>query len=129
MRKDNADVTAYIEQQPDQLQPALRELRGMIRAAFPNASEEMYAPGPSAKMATDFPMYKLGDEIVASFAGRSVGARLYLDADVVARYAGELGSLMQGKVCVLYKPTRSLDAVALRSLFERMLSDAAAKDK
>ena len=127
MGKLNPEVTEYIEQQPAALQPALRELRALIRSAFPKASEEMYAPGKAAKMATDFPMYKQGDEIVASFAARSVGPRLYIDADVVERYSEQLGSLVQGKVCVLYKPNKLLDAEALRRLTVQMLAEAAAK--
>ena len=52
---------------------------------------------------------------------------MYIDEDIVAKHKDELGSLVQGKVCVLYKPNRNIDAVRLRELFKTMISEAAAK--
>jgi uncharacterized protein YdhG (YjbR/CyaY superfamily) len=126
----NPEVDEYIAQQPEQVQPALRELRAMIRAAFPNASEAMYLSSVKSSQAkTDFPVYKIGEEMVISFAGRSVGARLYIDADIVEKYSDQLGALRQRNVCVLYKPNKSLDADTLRELFRTMINEAAAKRK
>jgi uncharacterized protein YdhG (YjbR/CyaY superfamily) len=124
--KPNPEVETYIAAHPEPLQTSLRQLRAMIRNAFPTATEAMY---DSAGTPQTFPVYLLGDETVISFAGRSVGARLYIDEDIVAKYSDQLGSLVQGKVCVLYKPNKKVDAAQLRQLFLKMISEAAAKRK
>jgi uncharacterized protein YdhG (YjbR/CyaY superfamily) len=128
MPRLNPEVTAYIADQPAEKQAALNELRAIIRAAYPKASEEMYEVGPTARMATGFPVYKSGEEWLGGFANRRKGPMAYLtDQAVVDKYRDQLGTLAQGKGCVLYKPTRTLDAAALKQLFQQMYGEAAAR--
>jgi uncharacterized protein YdhG (YjbR/CyaY superfamily) len=126
MPKLNPEVTAYIASQPEAAQPALNDLRRMIRAAYPRASEEMYLVAASGQT---FPIYKDGEVWLGGFANRAVGPRLYIDQTVVEKYREQLGRLVQGKGCLLYKPTKTLDQTALKKLFETMLKEAAAKNK
>jgi hypothetical protein len=74
-----------------------------------------------------FPVYKDGEDWLGGFANRAVGPRLYIDQGVVDKYRAQLGGLVQGKGCLLYKPTRTLDRPALKQLFQTMLKEAAAK--
>jgi hypothetical protein len=114
------DVTAYIQSAPQDLRPALLELREMIITAYPQSKEQVYNG--------QFPIYTSGDEWLAGFAWRSRGPMLYImDQELVAEHAATLGKLASGKACLLYKPTKSLDGTALRSLYTSLLRQAAAR--
>ena len=113
------DVLAYISAAPENMQPALRDLRGLIVNAFPEASEEMYGG--------KFPVYNAGKVMVAGFALRAKGIMLYLcNQEIVAEYAPKLGKLVNGKACVLYKETPTMRGAQLRHIVREMLRDAAA---
>jgi hypothetical protein len=117
-------VAAYIAAQPEALQPALLEIHTMLAKAYPHAKVEMYGTAKGA-----LPVYKDGETWLGGFSARSKGPMVYLtDAEVVAKYKPQLGSLAAGNAaCVLYKPTRTLDADALKTLFTQMLTEVAAK--
>ncbi|MDQ3023396.1 MAG: DUF1801 domain-containing protein [bacterium] len=120
----NPEVTAYIDSQPDELRQRFSELRAMIRAAYPNATEEMYA----GNAATSFPVYMMGETWCAGFAMRTKGPMLYIcDQEVVDNHRDELGNLADGKSCVLYKPSKTLNAENLRRVARACLKEAAAK--
>ena len=122
--KHNPEVIAYIDSQPVETRQRLMELRAMIRAAYPASEETMYGPKPESQ----FPIYKLGETWVSGFAARSKGPMLYVcDQDVVDKYRDKLGALADGKACVAYKITRTLDKESLRAIFKAMLLEAAAK--
>ena len=72
-----------------------------------------------------------GDKFLGGFSVRAKGPMVYVgDAEVVAKHKPQLGTLAAGNAaCVLYKPTKSLDAAALKALFETMFSEVAAKQK
>jgi uncharacterized protein YdhG (YjbR/CyaY superfamily) len=113
------DILAYIEAAPPALQPALRDLRGMIVYAYPDAEETLYGG--------KFPVYNQGGAMVAGFAVRAKGIMLYVcNQAVVARYAAKLGKLVDGKACVLYKETPALGAAELRHTVRELLREAAA---
>jgi hypothetical protein len=114
------DVAAYIDSAPVVLQPALRDLRSAIVSAFPDAEETMYGG--------KFPVYNIAGVMAAGFAVRSKGIMLYVcDQDVVAKYKPQLGKLVDGKACVLYKETPALGAKELRHTVREMLREAAGK--
>lgn len=116
-------VASYIASQPEPLQPALREIHAMLARAYPQAKVELYLTAKG-----EVPIYKDGETWLGGFSVRSKGPMVYvMDADVVAKYKPQLGSLASGKVCVLYKPTKTLDAAALQALFTQMFAEAAAK--
>jgi hypothetical protein len=112
------DVLAYIESAPPALQPALRDLRGMIVNAYFDAEEGMYDG--------KFPQYTIGSTVVASYAIRAKGIMLYVcNQAIVDKYAARLGKLVSGKACVLYKETPQLGAAELRHTVRELLRDAA----
>lgn len=119
-------VASYIASQPEPLQPALQEVHSMFAEAYPTARVEMYATAKG-----ELPVYKDGETWLGGFSVRNKGPMVYLtDAEVVAKYKPQLGSLATGNAaCVLYKPTRALDAPALRALFAQMIAEVAAKRK
>ena len=118
-------VATYIASQPESLQPALHEIHAMLAKAYPQAKVELYRTAKGK-----LPIYKDGETWLGGFSVRSKGPMVYvMDAEVVAKYKPRLGTLADGKACVLYKPTRALDAAALQALFTQMIAEAAAKRK
>jgi hypothetical protein len=116
-------VATYIEAQPESVQPALHEIHAMLAATYPQAKVELYVSPKGA-----FPVYKDGETWLGGFSMRARGPMVYMmDAEVVAKYKPQLGTLADGKTCVLYKPTKTLDKEALQRLFSSMLKDAAAR--
>jgi uncharacterized protein YdhG (YjbR/CyaY superfamily) len=117
-------VAEYISAQPEPLQPALHEIYAMLAKTYPKAMVEMYATG-----AGDLPAFMDGDKFLGGFSVRAKGPMVYLgDSDVVAAHKAQLGSLAAGNAaCVLYKPTKTLDAAALKSVFEKMFAEIGAK--
>lgn len=118
-------VATYIAAQPESIQPALHEIHAMLAQAYPRATVERFATAKG-----EVPIYKDGEMWVGGFSVRSKGPMVYaMDPEIVAKYKPQLGSLADGKACVVYKTTKTLDAAALKSLFETMLKEAAAKRK
>jgi uncharacterized protein YdhG (YjbR/CyaY superfamily) len=118
-------VADYIAAQPADQQPALREIYAMLAKAYPKARLELYATGAGA-----VPIFKDGETWLGGFAQRKKGPMVYvMDQEVIAKYKPQLGTLADGKACVLYKTTKTLDAAALKSLFETMIAETAAKRK
>lgn len=116
-------VASYIAAQPEALQPTLLEIHAMYAKAYPKAKVELYGTAKGA-----VPIYKDGETWLGGFAVRSRGPMVYMmDYDVVAKYRPQLGSLADGKACVLYKPTKALDAKALQALFAQMINEVAAR--
>jgi hypothetical protein len=125
MPKIPAVIAEYIAAQPEALQPELSEIHRMFAKAYPQAKAELYGTAKGA-----LPIYKAGDTMLGGFSVRSKGAMVYLtDPEVVAKYKPQLGSLAApgNAACVLYKPTKTLDAAALKQLFETMIEEVAAK--
>jgi hypothetical protein len=119
-------IADYIAAQPEAAQPTLHELHTLLAQAYPQAKVELYGTAKSA-----FPVYKDGETWLGGFALRGKGPMVYLtDPEVVAKFKPQLGTLAAGNAaCVLYKPTKTLDAAALKVLFETMLAEVAAKRK
>jgi hypothetical protein len=118
-------VATYIASQPESFQPALYEIHAMLAKAYPQAQVEMYLTAKG-----DVPIYKDGERWLGGFSVRSKGPMVYMmDTEIVAKYKPQLGSLADGKACVLYKPTRALDAVALQALLTQMFAEAAGQLK
>lgn len=118
-------VADYIAEQPEAVQPALHELHAMIAATFPEAKAEMYGTAKGA-----LPVYKIGETWVGGFSVRAKGPMVYvIDQEIVAKYKPQLGTLADGKACVSYRTTKTLDAAALKALFTQMFRDAAAKNR
>lgn len=118
-------IATYIAAQPEAVRPALQEIHAMLATAYPRARVELYATAKGA-----VPIYKDGETWLGGFSVRSKGPMVYvMDAEIVARYRPQLGTLADGKACVTYKPTKTLDAAALKALFAQMLTEAAAKRK
>jgi hypothetical protein len=118
-------VADYIAAQPEAAQPALQEIHGIISKAFPKAKLELYSTGAGA-----LPIYKDGETWVGGFSLRKSGPMVYvMDQDIVAKYKPQLGLLATGKACVNYKPTKTLNAAAVKALFTQMFAEAAAKKK
>jgi hypothetical protein len=124
MPKIPALVAEYIAEQPEALQPALHEIHAILAEAYPKAKVEMYGTAKGA-----IPIYKDGETWLGGFSARSKGAMVYMiDPALVAKYKPQLGSLAApgNGACVLYKPTKTLDAAALKALFTQMFAEAAA---
>jgi hypothetical protein len=117
-------VASYIAAQPESVQPALLEIHAMLARAYPQAKVELY---PTA--IGEVPIYKDGETWLGGFSVRSKGPMVYMiDAEVVAKYKPQLGSLAAvNSACVTYRPTRALDAEALKALFTQMFAEAAAR--
>ena len=127
MSKTPDIVATYIAAQPDEVQPALREIHAIIAKTFPQARVEMFATGKG-----ELPIYKEGEIWRGGFSVRAKGPMVYvMDAEVVAKYKPQLGSLAPGNntTCVSYRPTKMLDAAALKQTFEAMFAEAAAKQR
>jgi uncharacterized protein YdhG (YjbR/CyaY superfamily) len=108
------DVDAYIAGAPEAQQDALREMRGMIRAALPHAEEGMSPNG--------FAVYTVDDAWTAGFATRAKGAMLYIMAPgVLDRYEDRLGHLRSGRSCIEYRASTTLTMDELRDLAREML--------
>ena len=125
MPKLHKIIADYIAAQPEEHRPALHEINAMLAEAYPEAKIELYATG-----AGEVPIYKDGETWLGGFALRKKGPMVYvMDQDVIAKYKPQLGTLADGKACVLYKPTKTLDSTALKQLFEKMIKETAAKRK
>jgi hypothetical protein len=119
-------VASYIAAQPESVQPALLEINAMLARTYPQARVELYSTAKG-----EVPVYKDGETWLGGFSVRSNGPMVYLtDAEVVAKYKPQLGSLAAGNAaCVLYKTTKSLDSEALQALFAQMIAEVAARRK
>ena len=79
-----ASVDQYIAAQPQNMQKALKRVRGAIRKALPNATEVI---------AYNMPTYKLGKVTVLHFAAWKQHYGLYLSTKpIVAAFKDELKS-------------------------------------
>lgn len=108
-------VAAYIQAAPEAQRPALRELRQMIRAAHPDALEQM---GPNG-----FAVYTRDGQWIAGFATRRKCPMLYVMAPrVLDAFAEALGKLRTGKSCVEYREGREMSMDRLRELARQMLA-------
>jgi uncharacterized protein YdhG (YjbR/CyaY superfamily) len=112
------DATIYIEKAPPEQQPALQELRALIRSTLPHAAETVDPNG--------LVVYSIQGRWVAGFASRKKGALFHLMlSDIVDRYGARLGKLRTGKSCIVYHPTKNMAADELRNLAAEMLTAAA----
>ena len=81
-RTDFKSVDEYIETQPEEAQPALRRLRGIIRKAMPGSEEGI---------SYQIPAYKLDGSAVLYFAGWKKHYSLYPATDrLVTAFEKEL---------------------------------------
>jgi uncharacterized protein YdhG (YjbR/CyaY superfamily) len=111
-------IDEYIEKAPDLQQATLRELRGLIREALPEANEEWGGL---------FPVYTIDGAWVAGFAHRASCCKLYIMRhEVLERFAGRLGKRVTGKSCIDYKPEPDLSVDELRGLAREMLCEVRA---
>lgn len=114
----DAAVREYIEAAKPAHRETLRELRGMILAAAPDAEE---------KIAHGFPCYFIGGSYYAACASRAKGVMLYImGGTLVAQYADRLGTLADGKSCIQYRACRQLTLEQVRAIVSEMLAKAAA---
>ncbi len=111
-------VDDYIGAAPADQQPALRELRAMIRAALPGAAEVM----GSAR----FPVYEVQGTWAAGFASRKNCPMLYImDAGLLSDFEEQLHGLRTGNSCIEWRETKHLSLDQLRALTFEMLAEAA----
>jgi uncharacterized protein YdhG (YjbR/CyaY superfamily) len=111
-------VDEYIAAAPADQQPALRELRDMIRAALPGAAEVM----GSAR----FPVYEVQGAWAAGFASRKHSPMFYImDAGLLSDFEDQLQGLRTGNSCIEWRETRALTLDQLRALTFEMLAEAA----
>lgn len=114
----HTDVAAYVDSAPPEQRPQLEELRGMIRAALPHATEEMSPNG--------FPVYTLDGHWLAGFATRARGAMFYCMVEpVLDRHAEKLGTLRSGRSCIEYRGNRKLSLDEVRDIARHMLAELA----
>jgi uncharacterized protein YdhG (YjbR/CyaY superfamily) len=113
----NPDVTAYIASVPAAHQPALEQLRRMIRDVMPAADETLQ---------NGFAVYEVDGEWTAGFASRKKGPMLYIMVPgVLDEHAEELGRLRSGETCVEWKASKTQPLDELELLAETMLAQAA----
>ena len=75
MKKDAANIDAYIAAQPEPVRPVLEKLRRVIGKAIPAATEAIsYA---DETISYGMPAYALGGRVVVYFAGWKQHAALY----------------------------------------------------
>jgi uncharacterized protein YdhG (YjbR/CyaY superfamily) len=111
-------VDDYIAAAPTDQQPALRELRAMIRAALPGAVEAM----SSAR----FPVYEVQGVWAAGFASRRKSPMLYImDAGLLSDFEGRLQGLRTGNSCIEWRENKHLTLDQLRALTFEVLAEAA----
>jgi hypothetical protein len=110
-------VDASVAAAPDGRRAALREIRGMIRKAMPEAKEEVQS---------GFPVGTLGGQWTAGFAGRTKGVMLCIMASgVLDEHADALGTLRTGRRCVAYRASKDRSLAELKPRAPKMLRDAA----
>jgi uncharacterized protein YdhG (YjbR/CyaY superfamily) len=108
-------VEAYIGRAPRAQQPALAELRALIRRHLPRTAETIGSSG--------FPVYTDGHgNWLAGFAWRKKGPMLYImNGGVLDRYQKQLGQLRGGKSCIDWRGTKTLSIDQPKELAQRMV--------
>ena len=91
------DHDAYIAAAPEAFRPALARLRAILARVLPDA-EEMVAYG--------MPGFRVGDDVVASYAAFSKQCGLYVLASAVAEHADEIAAagLKATKTGITFSP-------------------------
>lgn len=107
--KPNPDVTAYIKSCPKQSQPALREIRKIIRETAPQAEELI-----SYKM----PAYKLDGKPLVYFAGYEKHIGFYATPTGHEAFAKELAGYKQGKGSVQFPLDQPMPLDLIRRIVE-----------
>lgn len=82
MTHDSHD--AYIAAAPEQFRSMLRQLRGHLAQALPDATEVIKY---------DMPGFQINGAIIAGYAAFSRQCGLYVDPGAIAAYADEIASL------------------------------------
>lgn len=107
--KPNPEVTVYINSCPKQSQPALREIRKIIRDTAPQAVE---------LIAYKMPAYKLGGKPLVYFAGYEKHIGLYATPTGHEAFAKELAGYKQGKGSVQFPLDQPMPVDLIRRIVE-----------
>jgi uncharacterized protein YdhG (YjbR/CyaY superfamily) len=113
------DHDAYIAAAPEPFRPALTRLRAILARALPDA-EEMVAYG--------MPGFRVGDDVVASYAAFSRQCGLYVRAHAVTAHADEIAAagLKATKTGITFTPRTPLPDDLVERLVRASREDAGA---
>ncbi len=104
-----ADHESYIAAAPDAHQPLLRHLRALLATALPDAEEIiMY----------DMPGFRIGKDIIASYAAFSKQCGLYVSKGAIEAHADQLAAagLKPTKTGVTFTPKKPIPDALVTSL-------------
>lgn len=112
----NKEISAYIENAPENHRPAMKEIDAIIRGELPGADIEL---------GSGFPVYTINGKWVSGFATRKKGVMFYLmNSAVLDKYDKELGRLRTGRSCIEYRVTKVLSIERLQEIMRMMLNEA-----
>lgn len=100
---------AYIAAAAEPFQPLLRDLRAVLAHTLPEAEEIV---------AYNMPGFKIGGEIVASYAAFSKQCGLYLQPEAIAEHAAEIAAagLKATKTGITFSPRKPIPDDLVRRL-------------
>jgi uncharacterized protein YdhG (YjbR/CyaY superfamily) len=117
MRSMAADVVAYIEEQPEAWQPALKELRALCRRELKGYKEGM---------AYGMPSYGRDGGTEIAFGSQARYLSLYvLKQTVLDAHRAELVGLSVGKGCVRYRTPDRIDWQVVTSMLRETAASGA----
>jgi uncharacterized protein YdhG (YjbR/CyaY superfamily) len=116
-----ASVDAYVAAQPEDVQPVLQRVRGIIRKALPGAEEVI---------SYQIPAYRLQGATVIFFAGWKQHYSLYpATAAVVAAFEDELAGCKLSKGTIRFPLSRPVPAKLIARIAKLRAKEAAERTK
>jgi uncharacterized protein YdhG (YjbR/CyaY superfamily) len=107
MRSTATTVPAYLDELPADRREAIETVRGLIRAAVPEAVEDMQY---------GMPCYSMGPLLFSLASQKGYMALYVTDATVVDAHRDRLGKLNCGKGCIRFKKLADLPLDAINDI-------------
>ena len=115
MATPSADVDAFLARLPDDQRAALQELRAVIAAAAPDATESI---------SYGVPAFKLGGRPLVSFGAATNHCAFYVQSPAVMEaHAADLAGLPVGKGSIRFQATEPLPAELVSRLVQARIAE------
>ena len=114
-KTDFPSIDAYIFAQPDQVQPALHEVRAILRAAWPDAEEGI---------SYQIPVLRLGGKLGLYFAGYARHYAIYPATKGIVEGVGEdLAPYLVSKATLKFSLPAPVPAALIRHIADARLAE------
>lgn len=115
--KENTQIDAYISEFPENVQDKLREMREILRAALPNASEVISYKMPAFKTT----------EVLVYYAGYKNHIGFYPTSSGIREFQSEFGQYQWSKGAVQFPLNEALPVVLIQRMAEFRREEVARK--